>query len=197
MAMLPDPQRMELIRQTCLSIYDVGQPRSAFDIAQALMDLPELPMHCPYHHYLIPAALLTAAQLSTGGERETLEKQLDKARERAGIILGGFCGQFGACGAAIGCGIFTCIWQKTDPHSKSGWANDNEMTARCLSSIATVEGPRCCKRVTYLALRAALPAAQELLGVDLGSMPSFTCHHHARSRDCRHEACPFYPADAE
>lgn len=195
MPMLPDPGQMDLIEQACLSMADEGTPRSAFDIVQMLMDLPDLPMHCPYHHFLIPAALLTAAQLSTGGGRAQLSPQLKKARERAGIIPGGFCGQFGACGAALGAGIFCCIWLKTDPHSKSGWAVGNELTARCLSAIATVEGPRCCKRVTYLTLQAAIPAIREMLSLDLGTVPTISCHHHDRSRDCRKEACPFYPGE--
>ena len=194
MPMLPGPARMERIRTACLETFDRGKPCSAFDLVQRLMDLPELPMHCPYHHFLMPAALLTAANLSSGGSRETLERQLRTAGERAGSVPGGYCGQFGACGAAVGAGIFASVWQGTDPHSKSGWAACNEMTARCLASIAAVEGPRCCKRVTYLTLGAAVPAAAQLLGVDLGPVPAIRCHHFSRSRDCRGTACPFFPA---
>ena len=67
------------------------------------------------------------------------------------------------------------------------------MTARCLSSIASVEGPRCCKRVTYLTLSAALPAAREFLGLDLGEIPEHTCHHFSQSRECRGNRLPVLP----
>ena len=59
------------------------------------------------------------------------------------------------------------------------------MTARRLSAIASVEGPRCCKRVTYLTLSAALPAARKFLGLDLGEIPEHTCHHFSQSQECR------------
>ena len=197
MPALPDPGQMDQIEAACLAAYDAGQPRSVVELAELLMDLPDLPMHCPYHHFLVPTAMLTAACLSAGEGRDKLEGLLKQARERAGTVPGGYCGQFGACGAAIGAGIFASLWQKTTPLSKTGWAAANEMTARALSAIASVEGPRCCKRVTYLTLHAACPAARELLGVDIGPGPEeLKCHHFTRSRECRKTACPFFPAKA-
>ena len=195
MPMLPDPQRMDRIQAECLALFDAGVPLDAVEVTERLMSLPELPMHRPYHHFLVPAALLTAAHLRSGSPRERLEKDLKTARERAGIIPGGFCGQYGCCGAAVGAGIFTSVWQGTDPHSRSGWAACHEMTARCLSAIATVDGPRCCKRDTYFALEAALPAARELLGADLGEGADIVCTRHHLSRDCRGADCPFFPKE--
>ena len=193
MAMLPDAVHMDIIESACLSAFDAGEKKTALELCESIMDMPGLPMHCPYHHYLIPAVLLTAACMAQGEDRSVLEKQLKTARERAGSIPGGYCGQFGCCGAAVGAGIFACVRQKTTPLSKSGWAAGNEMTARCLKAIASVEGPRCCKRVSYLTLSAAIPAAKELLGIDLGEMPALVCHHHAQSRECRGTECPFFP----
>ena len=193
MPMLPDPQQMDLIAGQCLAMAEEGSPRPALSIVQQLMDLPDVPMHSPIHHFLLPAALLTAAQLTTGGSREKLTPLLKKARERAGGIPGGFCGQCGACGAAIGVGIFCSVWLKTEPKSKSGWALGNLLTARCLEAVASVEGPRCCKRDIYLTLQAALPAIREELGLDLGEAAPITCQHHQNNADCRREACPFYP----
>lgn len=197
MPALPDSDQMAQIEAACLAAYDAGQPRSAIELAEHLMTLPDLPMHFPYHHFLVPAALLTAACLSTGADRSRLEDLLKRARERAGTIPGGYCGQFGTCGAAVGVGVFASLWLKTTPMSKTGWAAVNAMTARALASIATVEGPRCCKRVTYLALHAACPAAKELLGVDVGpNAEGLKCQHFTRSRECRKTSCPFFPAPA-
>lgn len=192
MPLLPDMSQMEQIEARCLELMAQGNPLSAVETAEQLMALPGLPMHCPYHHFLLPAALLTAARLRTGGTVEQLEKDLKTAKERAGSVPGGFCGQYGCCGAAIGAGIFASVWQGTSPLSKHGWADGNRLTARCLEEIATVEGPRCCKRVTYLALRAAIPAIRELLGVDLGEFPQVRCVYHENNRECRKEACPFF-----
>lgn len=195
--MLPDANRTAQLTARCLELYDAGQPLAPVGIACELMDLPELPMHCPDHHVLVPLALLTAAHMRIDRGREALVCDLAKAAKRAGEVPGGMCGNFGCCGAAIGAGVFASVWQGTSPLSKTGWAAANEMTARCLSAIAAVEGPRCCKRVVCLSANAAAQSAPELLGLDLGGAQSVTCHHFSRSRECRGEACPFFPKDAQ
>lgn len=192
MASLPDISQMKQIEDRCLELMAEGKPLGAVETAEQLMALPGLPIHCAYHHFLLPAALLTAARLRTGGTVEQLEKDLKLAMERAGSVPGGTCGQCGCCGAAIGAGIFAAVWQGTTPLSKDGWAAGNRLTARCLEEIATVEGPRCCKRVTYLTLRAAIPAAKELLGLDLGEFPQVHCAYHENNPQCRGTDCPFF-----
>ena len=90
-------------------------------------------------------------------------------------------------------GIFASVWQGTTPMSKTGWASANEITARALDSISSADGPRCCKRVTYLALSAAVPAARELLGVDAGEFSTPVCHYFKQNRECLKIKCPFFP----
>ncbi len=191
--MLPSPERMQMITDKCLELFDSGSNLNAAQVAIELLSLPELPMHCPDHHFLVPAALFTAAHSHLGNSKAALEKDLRKTRARVSSLQGGICGEYGCCGAAVGAGVFASIWNKTAPLSKEHWAAGNELTARCLASIATVEGPRCCKRVTYLTLQAAMPASRELLGVDLGEFPHIVCQHHQRSKECREQACPFFP----
>lgn len=195
MPMLPDSHQMDLMETACLALFDEGRPLSALAAAEALLALPDLPMHCPGHHYLTPAALLTAAHRACGSPRERLCADLKLAKERSAIIPGGVCGQYGCCGAAIGAGIFASVWQKTSPLSKTGWAAGNRMTARCLDAIASVEGPRCCKRVTYLTLSAAVSAARELLELDLGAAGDIRCPYSGKNRECRKDACPFFRAE--
>ena len=192
MAMLPDVHHMEQIETCCLELINAGETLGAMEVAEILLALPGLPMHCPYHHFLLPAALLTAAHMGKHGSAEQLERDLKIAKERAGAVPGGTCGQYGCCGAAIGVGIFVSIWQRATPLSKSGWAVGNAITARCLNEIAGVEGPRCCKRVTYLSLRAAIPAIQELLAVDVGMFSAVHCRYHEKNRECRGTECPFF-----
>jgi len=190
---LPDKNHMKLVEDECLRLFDSGEKISALQLADALMKLPELPMHCPYHHFLVPAALLTSAHMFAESSRDELARDLGKAVERSKDIPGGICGLNGCCGAGIGAGIFASIWQKTSPTSKSGWAACNAMTAASLSSIASVEGPRCCKRVTYLSISAASAAAREMLGVELGEPAEIKCSHYYKSRECRGFACPYFP----
>ena len=93
----------------CLSIFDAGAPRQPVEIAERLMDCESVAMHCPEHHFIVPAALLTATRLAQGAPREALEKDLSLAAQRASKVAGGFCGSWGCCGAAVGCGIFAAV----------------------------------------------------------------------------------------
>lgn len=193
MAVLPDIQHMKQIEDCCVKLLESGERLNAAEVASRLMALPDLPMHCPYHHFLVPAALLTAAQMCTGENSDLLRRRLKLAGERAGILPGGMCGQMGCCGAALGAGVFAAIWLDTTPMSRTGWAAVNAFTARCLAEVAAVEGPRCCKRVTWLTIRAAMPAAGELLGLKLGDFPKVKCTHFGKNRECRRRDCPFFP----
>ena len=191
-AVVPDKDQMRLIKEKCLEAFDSGITMGPIELSVSIMKEESLPMHCPYHHYLVPAVLLTSAHMSCGSSREKLESHLEKAEERAGEIPGGICGKYGCCGAAVGAGIFISVFLKTTPLSKEGWAACNDMTARCLSAIAQVEGPRCCKRVTFLALAAAVTAAKDLLDVKMPEEGDITCTFFNNNKECRREACPFY-----
>lgn len=190
---LPDRDQMKMVEDECLRLFENGEKIGALKLADALMKLEGIPMHCPAHHFLVPAALLTSAHMFAENSREELVRDLGKAKERSRDIPGGICGLCGCCGAAVGTGTFASIWQKTSPTSKSGWAACNALTAQSLGSIASVEGPRCCKRVTYLSISAAVPAVKEQLGVYVGEIADVKCSHFYKSRECRGFACPFFP----
>lgn len=196
MPMFPDQAQLTQLEQTCLAIFQTGGRESAPEIAEQLMELPGLPMHSPYHHFLLAAALLTSAALRTGMEESQYRRKMTQAKERAAQVPGGYCGQFGCCGAAVSAGIFASVWQNSAPTKKSGWAEGNFITARALEYIASVEGPRCCKRVTWLSLQGVLPAIRELLGLDLGEVGDHRCRFHDQNRECLGAACPFFPADS-
>ena len=123
-----------------------------------------------------------------------LKKQLYLAMERAEKVLPGFCGLWGCCGAAVGCGIFASVWLNANPKQEQYWDVLNAFTARCLNKVASVGGPRCCKRVTYLALSEAVGRSPEMFGVDLGPVPAPVCSRSERNDECRKENCPFFPS---
>ena len=158
------------------------------------MSLPGVEMHTPEHHFMVPAALLTAAHSVSGRDRAVLERALHAALNRSKRVPGGSCGDCGCCGAAVGAGIFAALWLKTTPKSAAHWADANRFTSRCLEHIAAVDGPRCCKRVSYLAIEAAVPLARDMLGLDLGEPPRAACTRFARNAECLHAACPYFPS---
>ena len=64
------------IREKCLSFFREKEEKNIWEMAMACMDLEGLPMHCPPHHLLVPAVLLTACACKEG---KTEEEQYDIA----------------------------------------------------------------------------------------------------------------------
>lgn len=162
-------------------------------LANQLMKSPTVHMHGPEHHFLVPAVLLSTYCNAAGrsAERETL---IAEARRRSDAVLGGFCGYWGACGAAVGVGIFFSLATGATPLSTKEWRLSNEATARVLTQVAKLGGPRCCKRDTFVCLEGAAALAQETLGVSLAPAERIVCRFSARNRECLKNDCPFFPA---
>ncbi len=188
---------LEELYQAAVALYSGMDAHAPGWYARRLMHQKGLPMHCPEHHFIVPAALLLAAHKHAGTGAETVQKDLRTALLRAQTVPGGFCGNCGCCGAGIGTGIFLAIWYDTNPKSEQNWALTQRMTARALDEIATVEGPRCCKRVTFLALSAANAFCKQELGLALGEEADFICGYYPQNRECRGRDCPYYPRRAE
>ena len=165
--------------------------RDPVALATRLMRHPAVKMHGPEHHFLVPATLLTAWSIATGGaDRAAL---LAEARRRSDTVVGGSCGFHGACGSGIGVGIFASLATGATPRSGASWGQANRATGRTLQLIGDVGGPRCCKRTTWLALLGGIRFAREELGVALeGRGPR--CEFHAKNADCLERTCPFYPS---
>ena len=136
-----DSNVCEKITAFCLNFFDSEKPAAPLEMLECIWQDSGIAMHCPEHHYLLPAVLLTSVRRQLGDERQLLEQDLAVALERADNVLGGFCGNYGACGAAVGCGIFLSILTGTSPHSVQNWAQVNLITAEALTAIAGVDGP--------------------------------------------------------
>jgi hypothetical protein len=159
-------------------------------IALRAMRHPRVRMHGPEHHFLVPAALLAAWCNARGAAGERAAR-VAEARRRAAPLVGGMCGTQGACGAAIGTGIFASVALGVTPLSTDGWGRAQRLTARALEEVARTGGPRCCKRDGFLALLAGARFSREELGVELpASVPA--CEFSDRNRQCLGERCPFH-----
>ena len=162
--------------------------RDPAEILTKMARQPFCPMHGPEHHILVGAALLTAYR-NAGGELE-LEKALAEMKRRGQGVPGGACGFWGACGAGIGSGIFISIISGSTPLSREPFGLSNRMTARSLEAIGRVGGPRCCKRDSYLSIRAAVAFVKEHFGVEM-EMKEFVCEFSAKNNQCIGSRCPF------
>lgn len=182
----------EELKAHCFKVFDEKRDMSVDELQIELMDNPGVPMHYPYHHFILPAAMLTLAAIETGKSKEDLDILLVVALERSKNVLGGFCGNYGNCGAGVGAGIFMSVYTESSPLSEETWQWCNEITGICLQKIATIPGPRCCKRTGFLSLQAAVPYANEKLGLHLRLNENVHCKYSEKNPQCKKEVCPFY-----
>ncbi len=181
------------IKDYCLQKYQQDEPMNAAEMAIEIMDTPPFIMHGPEHHYLVPAVLLTEACRIQGREPAEAEACLDEAMMRAKNVLKAFCGLYGACGAAIGIGIFASVLTETTPYSVETWSVVNRGTAESLLAMAEIDGPRCCKRNTFLALQYAPEFSREQLGIPMSETEPIVCHFYQNNKECKKASCPFFP----
>ncbi len=172
-----------------------SEERDPVALAVAAMRHPKVKMHGPEHHFLAPAALV-AAWCNVRGEAHRKEALLAEVRRRSEPVCGGFCGFQGACGAAVGTGIFVSLVTGATPLSTSARGQSMRVTSEALQVLAGLDAPRCCKRDTFLSLLSAARFARAHLGVELPARGP-TCEFHTRNRECLGARCPFYPKRAK
>jgi hypothetical protein len=163
-----------------------------YRIALEIMRSPAVHMHGPEHHVIVGSAL-AAAYCNATGQSEKLGNYLAIIEKRGKKVPGGTCGFWGACGAGIGVGIFLSVVLGNTPLKGDIYGLCNRLTARCLSVIGDIGGPRCCKRNVGLAIREAVAFVRENLAVGMLE-PHIACEFSARNRECIGARCPFSTA---
>ena len=137
---------------------------------------------------MVGAALLTAYK-NAGGDID-LHKALIEIMNRGKSVPGGACGFWGACGAGISSGMFISIISNSTPLTQESFALSHKMTAKSLSAIGEIGGPRCCKRDSYLSILAAIDFVKENFGVEM-EKPEIICSHSGQNNQCIGKRCPF------
>lgn len=177
----------DLIARFCIA----SSSKNPIEQAVILMRDDRVKMHGPEHHFLVPAVLLSAYYNVTG-EAEKKEEKIGIAQKRAANVLGGFCGLYGDCGAAVGVGIFISVLTGATPLSTKDWRLSNLGTAYSLLAIAEKGGPRCCKRNTFIAIQEATKFIHEHFNVKLHTNEDIKCEFSHLNKECIKERCPFY-----
>jgi hypothetical protein len=162
------------------------------EMAVSLMRNPQVKMHGPEHHFLVPAVVLSAYWNTIHVHDGRKQEALAKARERAEKVAGGFCGFQGDCGAAVGTGIMMSVLTGATPLSKQEWRLSNLMTAKSLFTIANNGGPRCCKRNSFLAINEAAEFLKEHLEITVSINKNIRCEFFSLNKECLEAECPFY-----
>ena len=183
------------LRGICEEVRENSEKMTVNAMLMKMMDMQDLPMHCPYHHFIVPAAMLTQAAIDEDRDSDTFNEWMRSAEERAKTVPAGFCGECGTCGAAVGMGIFVSIYTGATPKSKENWQWTNEVTGKCLQKIASYPGPRCCKRTAFLAVNEGVPYINDRCGTTLVAEESLNCSYHDRNAECLEGECPFYESE--
>jgi hypothetical protein len=179
-----------LIEQYCIK----SESEDPLEMAITLMKNPNVKMHGPEHHFLVPAVLLASYYNLINDDQKKAEK-IREARNRAGNLLGGYCGYYGACAAGVGTGVFVSLITGATPLSKHEWKLSNMMTSQSLCSIADVGGPRCCKRTTFLSIIEAVDFLNGNFGVEMNVNRDLKCEFSSLNRECLRDECRFYSRD--
>jgi hypothetical protein len=157
-------------------------------IIEQVMAHPSVPMHGPEHHAIVPAAIVAAVR---NAGYPLPEGAIEKAIERGSKIPGGWCGSHGACGAAMGVGVAVSIITGATPVTGKQRSLANEATTLALGRMVD-GGPRCCKRASRHAVRAAVEFLEKKLGISLEKAGPVECGYIDRNKECIRKACPYY-----
>ena len=145
---------------------DLTEPQAIF---LAMKEAYPFPVHGPEHHALVPAAFL-AAYRNLGGDISA--EDLDEAIQQGADLPGGSCAYWGACAAALGMGVAYSTILKASPLASAERCTAQDIVARILSRLASLNAARCCQRESLLALRIGAECAAELLPM---AMPAPCC----------------------
>ena len=178
-------QGMDAIIGICMA----ETSRDPIEILEKMMDQPFCHMHGPEHHVMAGASLLTAYR--NAGGKIALEEALHEMYSRGKKVPGGACGFWGACGAGISSGMFVAIISGSTPLAGECFGLSHKMTARSLSAIGDIGGPRCCKRGAYLSIKEAAGFVKEHFGVEM-EQPEILCEHSQNNNQCIGARCPFF-----
>ncbi len=177
----------ELIVKECLAYQGINP----LAFVNKVMENKLFNIHGPEHHFIVPAALLTAYNNATGKIKD-LKSALQVLRTRMVKIPGGICATNGGCGAVLGLGAFVSYITKTTSLSQKPLAKLHALTATGLMQVSKYGGPRCCKRATYISILEGITYLSEEMDIELNKPESIVCGFHIRNKDCLGPECLFY-----
>lgn len=156
-------------------------------LAQLVFELPDLNMHGPEYHSIVPAVLVTAWQ-NLNGLKDI--SKISEAIKRGKDIKGGSCGFYGNCGASVGAGIAVSIIENATPMSRTERGVANMATGAALLEISKYGGPRCCKREAITSIKAFMQVTDYF---GSSQKTEYICKQYGKNKDCIHGNCPFFP----
>ncbi|MCX6013427.1 MAG: DUF5714 domain-containing protein [Chloroflexi bacterium] len=175
---------VEVLRQ----VLSKSSSTSPVELMEKVMSHPSVPMHGPEHHSIVPAVLVAAAK---NAGYTVPDNAIETAITRGMKIPGGWCGFYGACGAAIGAGIAVSVLTGATPLTGKERSLALEATSLAMSDISD-DQPRCCKRSSRKAIKFAIEYLKAKLNIQLTDDSLDPCSYSPRNKECPKTDCIYY-----
>lgn len=186
---MANPDKYEWVYETCLA-WEGNDPAV---LLEHLMGDARCVAFGPVHHFLVGASLLACSMNASGEGGDGLRAALDEMASRGDCVPGAACAKWGVCGAAASCGMAFAILAGNAPLRVEGWSEGQLMVSDILGQIARAGAPRCCKRDSRIAVRAAVPWFNAHLGTHLilgDEVP--VCAVASQNKACLGDSCPYH-----
>lgn len=180
-----EQETLEMLKEAVLN----STSASPDEILETVMSHSSVPMHGPEHHAIVPAVIVAAVR---NAGYPIPEKAIEKAIDRGSKVPGGWCGLYGACGAAIGVGVAVSVLGKATPLTGKPRSRAIKATSLALERMVD-HHPRCCKRASRRAVEAAVDFLHREMSIDLKIGPAAECNYHQRNNECPRKGCFYYP----
>lgn len=182
-----EAEAIKFVKEKCLDY----KGKDPIELAVEIMNDDIIRMHGPEHHFIVPAVLITCVHNHINTKFDLLEK-LNIAEKRAELETSRVCTfKQGSCGAAQGTGVFMSMYLGRNEADEDAWSPANKIITESLKKIDESNGPRCCKRDTYIALETAAEFLKNRFSVNL-PVSHGKCTFSLRNEGCGHEECEYY-----
>ncbi len=177
----------DLVKSYCLAHHGTDPMALAVEI----MNSPYFEMHGAWHHFVVPAVLLTCAKNLTNATYN-LSAALEEVSSRVSAEVPMECMfHAGTCGAACGAAVFLSIYLGRDSQSEDMWSLTSAITTAALKKIDEYPGPACCKRDTYITIGAVAEFMAEKFAL-VFPISEAKCTFSLRNEGCGREQCLYY-----
>ncbi|HID98370.1 MAG TPA: methyltransferase domain-containing protein, partial [Thermodesulfobacteriaceae bacterium] len=181
---IKDP--LALIRKICLESRETDMIR----LLDAIHSHPQIPMHGPEHHAIVPGVIL-AAYRNTGGVLS--DHDILAGIDRGAQVPGGACAFLAVCGAVLGAGAAFSVILKATPLTPGKRQDVQQAVAGIMSDISKLKAARCCQRECYMVLKGVAAVSEKLISVRLRAHHRLECVQYGLNRECIRYGCPLYP----
>jgi hypothetical protein len=177
-------EALEVLRKVLSS----SNSKNPMEILETVLSHSSVPLHGPEHHAIVPAIVVAAVQ---NAGYSVPQEAIEQAIIRGSKVPGGWCGYYGACGAAVGIGIAVSIITQATPLTGGQRSLAIEATSLALKNM--IDGqPRCCKRASRKALETAVDYLRKKLDIKLDDGHQTSCSYFERNKECAIEGCDYY-----